>query len=767
MLACELDLPIGIDVPLTILSSVLAVVFTFAALASDLLWERYRRVGHRRRRLRKKRLSTKSSTAVGSDLDTWKNSPRPLPEHIEEEEEEEEDHGIDGTHGDDLENIGLLGEDTTGMDEDSPPNTLTGSEYNPPASYAPNHSDAAQGFTELSPTVSPADTSTSRPSSTFSDLRRSSSFMGSTHSSHGLSNIVHMAYRSTAPAKNAFIATGEALYSATISRNKLAEIVMTRKELWKTIAQKENAEQAAAARSDFIASASHEIRTPLHHLQGYSDLLSRTELTEEGRLLLFAIQHATKTLSLITNNVLDWSKLERHTEAACRPISLDMRTVCESILMLLPNRDDADDVDLMAVVSPDVPHSLFLDETYIHRILMNLLSNALKFTRSGYILLLIEMKEDRLIATVKDTGLGIPRSFLPRLFEPFTQAQVRGSQRGTGLGLSIIKQLLEKMRGTIEVESRHADTAEVCSEQTGSTFTVTLPAQRSTSPQDIQDRPEAHSSVAIFQDGNARSAQGLREAWRAFGCDIVNVQEFADLSGSEWKYIWADLPFLQNHPSHLRQLLKQDKWPVLVPYDTQNMLKQLPEVMSATHFITLQKPLIWHSFEERIAASKEPSNEIMTKAVTFAPTVDVLDHDVKEKLQEEPAVEYPTILLVEDNSINQKLGKRMLTALKYQVITADDGEDACQQIVRNDAVVDAILMDQSMPRKDGVSATKDIRAMEAQGILSRRRPIIAVTAVVSAEAQALFTAAGADDFLTKPLSLDRLGKTLATHLPAK
>jgi len=85
---------------------------------------------------------------------------------------------------------------------------------------------------------------------------------------------------------------------ATISRNKLAEIVSTRKELWRTIAQKENAEQAAAARSDFIASASHEIRTPLHHLQGYSDLLSRTELTEEGRMLLYAIQHATKTLSL-------------------------------------------------------------------------------------------------------------------------------------------------------------------------------------------------------------------------------------------------------------------------------------------------------------------------------------------------------------------------------------------------------------------------------------------------------------------------------------
>ncbi len=107
----------------------------------------------------------------------------------------------------------------------------------------------------------------------------------------------------------------------------------------------------------------------------------------------------------------------------------------------------------------------------------------------------------------------------------------------------------------------------------------------------------------------------------------------------------------------------------------------------------------------------------------------------------------------------------MLSALKYQVLTAEDGEDAIQQILKHDGTVDAILMDQSMPRKDGVTATKEIRAMEAKGKLSRRRPIIAITAVVSAESQALFKAAGADDFLTKPLSLGELQQTLAIHLP--
>ena len=107
----------------------------------------------------------------------------------------------------------------------------------------------------------------------------------------------------------------------------------------------------------------------------------------------------------------------------------------------------------------------------------------------------------------------------------------------------------------------------------------------------------------------------------------------------------------------------------------------------------------------------------------------------------------------------------MLTALGFHVLTADDGEDAIGQLLKHDATVDAILMDQSMPRKDGVTATKDIRAMEADGRLRRRRAIIAVTAVVSAESQASFRAAGADDFLTKPLSLDQLQQTLALHLP--
>lgn len=465
-----------------------------------------------------------------------------------------------------------------------------------------------------------------------------------------------------------FAANGLLVHVATVSRNKLAEIVWTRRKLWRAIAQKENAEAAAIARSDFIASASHEIRTPLHHLQGYSDLLSRTELTDEGRTLLYAIQRATKTLSLsmhpnfqplvsysclaVTNNVLDWSKLESDVDASCRPTALDIRTVCESILVLLPKKDDEAEVELLVVVAPTVPPSLYLDETYIHRILMNLLSNAMKFTKAGYLLLLIEMIDGKLVATVKDTGYGIPPSFLPHLFEPFKQAQTRGSQRGTGLGLSIVKQLLYKMDGTIEVESRHPETEGIEPEQTGSTFTITMPVQAHGTPQPDTLSTDATRSVAIFHADNDRSFDGVRTAWEKFGFHVFVAKELSDISEFTGKYIWVDSAYLEQDAAVLNQLLEQDQWLVLVPFETQAMLQRVSGILEAAHFIPLQKPLIWHTFQQRIAAITEPSSRsALARTVRFASRVNIRDYDGTQEPQEELTVETAVILLVEDNLV--------------------------------------------------------------------------------------------------------------------
>ncbi|KAL8981110.1 MAG: hypothetical protein Q9205_004007 [Flavoplaca limonia] len=867
MLACQLDLPIGINVFLTMLSALLAVFFTFIALASDLLWERFRQSSRKRRHARRTR-------AVYKDASLEEDASEPLM--------------------------------SSELEDEDPVSTEASSTLHPTDSSDPSEDTRITDPQEQSngrPTLSKRSSSATNG---FADPSRRNSSIGSVnsgHSSHtshssGLRDILNIAYRNTAPAKNTFIATGERLYSgctfrnivkgflwslaitsmhyvgivalkipqgyvtfnpflvilsafiswvvclvgciliskievhltqqllfavvastgvaamhftgmsavtfwsltppstkrgyppalavaivsisittcivanfllahvATVSRNKLAEIVWTRKELWRTIAQKENAEAAAAARSDFIASASHEIRTPLHHLQGYSDLLSRTELTDEGRILLRAIQHATKTLSLITNNVLDWSKLERDSEALCRPIYLDMRTVCESLLMLLPNRENETEVDLLVVVAPDVPQSLFLDETYIQRILMNLLSNALKFTSSGYILLTVEVGGGNLVATVKDTGCGIPKSFLPDLFEPFTQAQTRGTQRGTGLGLSIIRQLLHKMQGSIEVNSKYIGDSGVQAEQTGSTFTITVPVTLESSRHGSLPGPFP-PKVAIFNnEPNSRNLEGLVMAWKKFGFEPIVVHTTCDLRNSGWEYVWVDFWHLQKDTTLLNQLAERQDCAVLIPYDDPEMLRRNVKMTSTTHFVPIPKPLLWNSFEQRIKAVQEAANKPdLSKGVRFAANVDVLDHKNEKTVQGAPYVKRGVVLLVEDNPINQKLGKKMLTALHYEVVSAEDGVAGIEKLLEHDAEIDIILMDQSMPRKDGIAATQEIRELETSGQVSRRRPIIAVTAAVNAKAQVHFKEAGADDFLAKPLSMAQLEETLAKYSP--
>ena len=627
------------------------------------------------------------------------------------------------------------------------------------------------------------------------------------------------------------IANGLLAHAATLSRDKLAEIVRTRRKLWSAVAQKESAEAAAIARSDFIATASHEIRTPLHQIVGLSDLLARTNLDKESRLLLFGIQDATKTLSLITSNVLDWSRLEKNGESTSHPVAIDMRLVIESIINVLPNREESSEVELIAVVSPDVPHSLLLDETYIQRILMNLLSNALKFTSIGFASVVVKIEGGNLLAIVSDTGSGIPLSFMPHLFEPFKQAQSRGAQQGTGLGLSLVRQLLDKMGGTISVESHEEQITDSMVQPIGSTFTVTIPMTVPIAPVEPQlllnDVPQ---TVAVLQrDLTDLRTEAIAEAWRHFKYDVQLVSSLSEISESV-QYIWADLSILQQEKSTLQALLRQSKQYVLVPVDEQAALQQVLGSTTAPHIIPLQRPLIWHTIINQLSAigpienTSHHHHRLNTpRLVRFSSKVDVLDefdrtsvlphlppapqkHHLTHPPKQEPkppATPKHTILLVEDNKINQRLGVKMLTALGYEVIVADDGQVAVDTFLVKRDTIDAILMDQSMPRKDGLTATREIRDLEnvdrktplspsgetdtapatittanrasssqSEQIIQRksrkdgkrRIPIIAVTAVVSSQAQAMCELAGTDDFLAKPLSLKKLEQCLDKHL---
>lgn len=349
--------------------------------------------------------------------------------------------------------------------------------------------------------------------------------------------------------------------------------------------------------------------------------------------------------------------------------------------MLLPNHSDEAEVELMVVIAPDVPNTLFLDETYIHRILMNLLSNSLKFTKSGYVLLSLEMKDGNLVANLKDTGTGIPPSFLDEVFEPFSQAQTRGSQRGTGLGLSIVKQLVHKMQGTITVESVHADQG-VSPNETGTTFTVTIPAQMPyPGPSTPQPSLEA-GTVALLYPVKPRILEGLKMAWALFGCDVVVVQELAELSNSQIKYIWADASILKCHPEWLQQLLSQNQWTILVPFDHQESVQQLHGLLSAPHFVPLQKPLMWHTFQGRIAiASHASSNIDASLSVRPASEKHTADKIGPSTLNGSMVLKEVNILLVEDNIVRMHIFQTQLRAAHASFINAHtlDQPEAWQQ----------------------------------------------------------------------------------------
>lgn len=371
-------------------------------------------------------------------------------------------------------------------------------------------------------------------------------------------------------------------------------------------------------------------------------------------------------LFLVTNNVLDWSKLESNMDTVCRPTPLDVRAVSESIVHTLLSKEEDVDVEFMVAVSPSVPKALLLDETYVHRILMNLLSNAFKFTNSGYILLTMEYDGTDLIVQVRDTGIGIPPVFLPRLFEPFSQAQTRGSQRGTGLGLSIIKQLLHKMGGTISVDSHYSETQQP-NIRSGTTFTTRIPAQ-APSVGSILPEPLADlGTVVVFPRANPISQEGQGTALEHLGYKVIRARSLSEIKQRpDLKYIWIDAEYLLHHLDCLDALLLQDTWTVLVPYRSQEILHRLPGVVTRSRFVLLPKPLMLHTFQARIALANRPSpNEHEIPRRSSKPFV-----STKQATATASANREVKILLVEDNPVITSFRCACMHPVQMLTITA-------------------------------------------------------------------------------------------------
>ncbi|KAF7793572.1 hypothetical protein EIP86_004686 [Pleurotus ostreatoroseus] len=563
---------------------------------------------------------------------------------------------------------------------------------------------------------------------------------------------------------------------AIISRNRMAEVILTKRRIWRIMAEKEAAEQANELKQQFISVASHEIRTPLHAVNGYCELLAMTDLSEEQRLYVTSIQQACHAINVIAGNVLDFSKLDRNNvEMSARPVLLDLRKMVEDQARIIETKGAVHPqpaVDVVVSVADNVPPSMYLDETYTFR----LLSNAQKFCEEGYVCVAVTMDSDSQVAIrISDTGCGIPKSFRHALFQPFRQADssLTRPKQGTGLGLSIVKHLVQRMAGTVDVESVEGE---------GSTFTVKLPI---TLPTNAPPRPVTPISVTkrlkvVYR--HERTARLYVDLWSKHGvaASVASLSTPLAELVADTDAIWADIDSVKASKT-LQALVSADggngRLPPLfiVHGDAQELTALEPALSSASRVVLVKRPVIINALVEMLqhpeaymgvhvsqsrvrfalpqgqvpvgVTPMEERPEMFSSEVGSASAVS-LGSETREK-----------VLLVEDNMVNQHLGKRLLEKLGYEVDTANNGQEAVDKALQKS--FHFCFMDCQMPVLDGFAATAKIRELENNGTIHGRLPIIALTANVSTESEEKCRTAGMDHFLPKPFKMNDLQAVLA------
>ncbi|TSE35067.1 PAS domain S-box protein [Tepidimonas charontis] len=514
--------------------------------------------------------------------------------------------------------------------------------------------------------------------------------------------------------------------------------VSAQKELEQRLRQaKDAAEAAARLKAEFLAVMSHEIRTPLNGVIGMADLLADTPLSGEQQDYVRTIKHSADHLLALINDILDYSKLEADAvELDWRPV--DLGALLDDCVDVVAPRLENRPVVLASRLDPGLPRTLRLDPTRVRQIVLNLLGNAVKFTEQGSIELVAQATDGRLRLMVRDTGPGIAADLLPRLFKPFTQAEAATTRKygGTGLGLAICKRLAELMGGSIRVESEVGR---------GSAFIVELPLQPlETSP--------ARDSLAGLRLAVAGAEGTLLAAWQrllqAWQIDVRYCADAEALGLALQQGVEGVLLVEPGGPegAALAEQVLVHPRPLLVALPAAGERSARASWLQRGAVAVFVPPLAQSRIHDRLA-------DIFLGGPSTQPAPEAGAHDSLQGL---------TVLLAEDNTVNQRVAQAMLGKLGYRVVLANDGREAVTQWCQHP--VDVILMDCQMPEVDGFAATAEIRRLEAQ--LGRARvPIVAMTANALEGDREACLAAGMDDYLSKPVTRERLEAVLQRVRP--